>query len=94
MSCPASFHLQPDSPQGVCFTCHRWMGGGGSGAHSENVHERVVEEFSWPGGSATTLFLRTEANTAMVFASNIAPVTSAPVQTQVQQSLFKADSHK
>lgn len=84
MSCPASFHLQPDSPQGVRFTRHRWMGGGGSGARLENAHERAVEEFSWPGGSATTLFLRMEANTAMVFASNIAPVTSAPVQTQVQ----------
>lgn len=84
MSCPASFCLRPDSPQGVRFTRHRWMGGGGSGARLQSVHERAVEEFSWPGESATTLFLRTGANTAMVFASNIAPVTSAPVQTQVQ----------
>lgn len=59
------------------------MAGGGSGEHLETVPEVVMEEFSWQRGSVTTLFLRMEANTAMAFASNIAPVTSTLVLKQV-----------
>lgn len=55
------------------------MGGGGSGVHLETVHGVVVEGFSWPRESVTTLSLRMEANTATGFASNIARVTSALV---------------
>lgn len=59
------------------------MGGGGSGVLMETVPEVVVEEFSWPRESATTLSLRMEANTATAFVSNIAPVTSTLVLKQV-----------
>ncbi len=59
------------------------MDGGGSGVHLETVPEVVVEEFSWPRESVTTLSLRMEANIAMAFASNIVPVTSTLVLTQV-----------
>lgn len=60
------------------------MAGGGSGVHLEIVPEVVVEEFIWPRESVITLFLRMEANTATVFASNIAPVTSTLVLKQVR----------
>ena len=65
------------------------MAGGGSGVHLETVPEVVVEEFSWPRESVTTPFLRMEANTATAFASNIAPVTTTLVLTQVHLSLFE-----
>lgn len=60
------------------------MAGGGSGEPLENVPEVVVEEFSWPRESVTTQCLKMEENTAMAFASNIAPVTSTLVPKQVQ----------
>lgn len=59
------------------------MAGGGSGVLLETVPEVVVEEFSWPRESVTTLSQRMEANTATGFASNIAPVTSTLVLKQV-----------
>lgn len=69
--------------QSLFFFCPRWMGGGGSGVLLETVPEVVVEEFSWPRESVTTLSLRMEANTATAFASNIALVTSTLVLKQV-----------
>lgn len=59
------------------------MAGGGSGVNLETVPEVVVEEFSWPRETVTTLSQRMEANTVMAFASNIAPVTSTLVLKQV-----------
>lgn len=69
--------------QSPFFFCPRLMGGGGSGVLMETVPEVVVEEFSWPRESVTTLSLRMEANTATAFASNIGPVTSTLVLKQV-----------
>lgn len=62
------------------------MASGGSGVHMETVPEVVVEEFSWPRESVTTLSLRMEANTATGFALSTAPVTTTPVQKQVKVS--------
>lgn len=64
------------------------MDGGASGAPLEIVLEPAAEEFIWQRESATTQFLRMGANTAMVFASNIAPVTLTHVQTEVWSSVF------
>lgn len=65
------------------LSCLRLTDGGASGAPLEIVLEPVVEEFSWQRESATTQFLKMGANTAMVFVSNIAPVTLTHVQTEV-----------
>lgn len=60
------------------------MVGGGSGVHLVTVPEVVEGEFSWQEDSATTLSLKTEANTATAFVSSTVPVTSALVLTQVR----------
>lgn len=68
------------------FFCLRWMVSGASGVHMETAPEVVVQEFSWPRESVTTLRLRMEANTATAYASSTAPVTTILVQKQVKVS--------
>lgn len=74
----------PLTTKPMMLSCLRLTDGGASGAPLEIVLGPAAEEFSWQRESATTQFLRMGANTAMVFASNIAPVTLTHVQTDRQ----------
>lgn len=62
------------------------MDSGVNGEHMDLALEHVEEEFSWRKGSATALFQKMGANTAMVCVSNIAPAIWSHVNIQVSMS--------